>query len=175
MSKFRTTFRFCRPRLSPALDFPHYAYVPGETVHPLRAAPGRHSLAHVDDVSTALTYGIDLFDNGYFWEAHEVWETAWRAADRETDPWLFRKSLIRLAAAALKLRVGSAAGVKAHAPWCARTFCDLARRHAVMDGLSPADLADFAAELATGRMVLTEAKGGRLPVLERPLPLTEES
>ena len=79
MSKIRTTNRFCRPRLSPNLEFPLYAYVPGETTHPSRAAPEDHRLAHVDDVSTAISYGIDLFDNGYFWEAHEVWETAWRA------------------------------------------------------------------------------------------------
>lgn len=170
MSKIRTTHRFCRPRLSPTLDFPLYAYVPGETVHPSRAAPGSHRLAHVDDVSTAISYGIDLFDYGYFWEAHEVWETAWRAADRDTDPWVFRKSLIRLAAAALKLRVGSAAGVQAHAPWCARSFTDLARRHGAIDGLGPADLAEFATGLADGRIVLIDAKEDRPAVLARPLP-----
>ncbi len=170
MSKIRTTNRFCWPRLSPSLDFPLYAYIPGETVHPLRAVPGRHRLAEVDDVSTAISYGIDLFDNGYFWEAHEVWETAWRAAERDTDPWIFRKALIRLAAAALKLRLGSQAGVEAHAPWCARTFTDLARRHAVIDGISPADLADFATHLANGHLFLMEAKEDRPAVLDRPLP-----
>lgn len=174
MSKIRTTDRFCRPRLSPTLDFPLYAYIPGETVHPLRAPPERHGLAHVDDVSSAIAYGIDLFDNGYFWEAHEIWETAWRAAERDSDPWMFRKSLIRLAAAALKLRVGSAAGVAAHAPWCVQTFTDLARRHAMVDGLSPAALADFAGDIAHGRMALTEAQGDRLAVLERPLPRVDE-
>ncbi|MEM7123773.1 MAG: DUF309 domain-containing protein [Pseudomonadota bacterium] len=156
--------------MSPTLQFPLYAYVPGETPHPLRAAPGRHRLAHVDDISTAIFYGIDLFDNGYFWEAHEVWETAWRDAERDSDPWLFRKSLIRLAAAALKLRVGSQAGVKAHAPWCAHSFTDLARRHPAIDGLSPADLAEFANDIASGRMTLTDAREDCPAVLDRALP-----
>ncbi len=173
MSKIRTTHLSDRPRLSPSLDFPLYAYVPGDTIHPLRAPAGHHKLASVDDISTAIAYGIDLFNNGYFWEAHEVWESAWRDADRDSDLWLFRKSLIRLAAAALKLRLGSPAGVEAHAPWCAQTFTDLARRHTEIDGLSPTALAEFAADIANGRMALTEAPDDSIPVLEQPLPLVD--
>jgi predicted metal-dependent hydrolase len=52
-------------------------------------------------------YGIDLFNHGYFWEAHEAWETVWLAAGgRETVCGLFVQGLIQLAAAQLKRVIG---------------------------------------------------------------------
>jgi predicted metal-dependent hydrolase len=48
-------------------------------------------------------FGVDLYNHGYFWEAHEAWEGLWREAD---DPArrAFLQGLILCAAAALKAR-----------------------------------------------------------------------
>jgi hypothetical protein len=160
-----------RPRLATNLEFPRYAFVPGRNVHPRRAQPGAHGLSEPVDEPTAIRFGVDLFNHGYFWEAHEVWETPWQQAAAGSDRKLFLQALIRLAAAALKLRVGNAAGVRAHAPWCAMVFADLARRHATIDGLAPVDLAGVAHDLGAGTVGLRPLDGSPEPVLDRELVL----
>jgi hypothetical protein len=60
-------------------------------------------------------FGIDLFNHGFYWEAHETWEQVWIScgrAGREAD---FLKGLIKLAAAGVKLREGRPIGVQRHA------------------------------------------------------------
>lgn len=52
-------------------------------------------------------YGIDLFNHGYWWEAHEALEAVWVAAGRRTDTGRFIKGLIQIAAAHLKWLLGS--------------------------------------------------------------------
>lgn len=47
-------------------------------------------------------YGIDLFNYGYWWEAHEALEAVWAAAGRRTETGLFIQGLIQIAAAHLK-------------------------------------------------------------------------
>ncbi|WP_292396668.1 DUF309 domain-containing protein, partial [Mesorhizobium sp.] len=50
---------------------------------------------------------IDLFNHGYYWEAHEAWEPLWHTAKQSTQHRLFFKGLILLAAAArVKIREG---------------------------------------------------------------------
>ena len=34
-------------------------------------------------------YGIDLFNDGYYWEAHEVWEGLWHACGLRGQPRAF--------------------------------------------------------------------------------------
>ncbi len=52
-----------------------------------------------------LRAGIALFDLGRHWDAHERWETAWRADPRpERDCW---KGLIQIAAACFHLARGN--------------------------------------------------------------------
>jgi predicted metal-dependent hydrolase len=65
--------------------------------------------------SRAFLYGIDLFNFGYYWEAHEEWEGLWHAAGRKGRIADFLKALIKLAAAGVKHREGIAHGVKSHA------------------------------------------------------------
>jgi hypothetical protein len=60
-------------------------------------------------------YGIDLFNHGFYWEAHEAWESLWHAAGRRGPIGLWLKALIKLAAAAVKLREGNPRGVVRHA------------------------------------------------------------
>jgi predicted metal-dependent hydrolase len=56
-----------------------------------------------------LTKGIELFNAGRFWEAHEAWETAW-IPDRHGPDRGFFKGLIQVAAACLHYRRGNGRG-----------------------------------------------------------------
>lgn len=49
-------------------------------------------------------WGIELFNHGYYWEAHEAWEGLWRKAARETAERNLLQGLILLAAMGVKLR-----------------------------------------------------------------------
>jgi predicted metal-dependent hydrolase len=58
-------------------------------------------------------YGIDLFNHGYWWEAHEAFEVVWLAAgQRETLCGIFVQGLIQLAVAQLKRVSGSPSGAQ---------------------------------------------------------------
>lgn len=113
-----------RPRYTDA-PFPPYSYVPGFRPHPV-SDPAGHLYGQAYDSPHPLlperwweskTYldAIDLFNHGYYWEAHEAYETLWHAAERQgrTADWL--KGLIKLSAAVVKLREGNAVGVRRHA------------------------------------------------------------
>jgi predicted metal-dependent hydrolase len=113
-----------QPRYS-ATPLPPYSYVPGHAPHPVSDPAGHmHGQPHepappLDPTawrqSSAYLYGVDLFNHGYYWEAHEAWESLWHAADRTgtTATWL--KALIKLTAAGVKAREGNAAGAVRHA------------------------------------------------------------
>ncbi|MEE8055283.1 MAG: DUF309 domain-containing protein [Gammaproteobacteria bacterium] len=91
---------------------PRYRFVPGRAPHPTRDKDG-HSynkppvqLAPFDPEEWAACeeylYGVDLFNHGYWWEAHEALEAVWMAAGRRTESGLFIQGLIQIAAAHLK-------------------------------------------------------------------------
>jgi hypothetical protein len=134
-----------RPHYDCDLRFPDRAFIPGRMPHP------RRSGANLSEITTfpvvidpddgparrqrALRRGLDLFNHGYFWEAHEAWEEPWQGLRRDSAGALHLQGLIRLAAAALKLVMEEPAGVAAHAGWCAATFTRLhARRPEVFAG-----------------------------------------
>ncbi len=56
-------------------------------------------------------YGVDLFNAGYFWEAHVFWERLW-AVETEGEIRRFLQSIIQTAAACLKARQGEIAGAR---------------------------------------------------------------
>ena len=123
-------------RLLPDVPLPPYTYVPGQTPHP-RSDPAGHLYGEPPEQPAPLdpeqwqgsrTYlrGIDLFNAGYFWEAHEVWESLWHAAGRRGATADLLKGLIKLAAAGVKLRAGVPAGVRSHAARAAAVFRRLA-------------------------------------------------
>ena len=96
--------------------FPSYRFVPGRSPHPVRD-PGGHSynkpplqlspFAAADWRSCdEYLYGIDLFNHGYWWEAHEALEAVWVAAGRQTETGLFVQGLILIAVAHLKMHQG---------------------------------------------------------------------
>jgi hypothetical protein len=113
-----------RPRYLPERSFPPYAHDPGITAHPYRD-DGGHS--HGQDEPTvppldpadpmgseALLWGLDLFNHGYFWEAHVWWEALWVAHERTGDIAEVVQALIKLAAAGVKARAAVPGGVRSH-------------------------------------------------------------
>jgi predicted metal-dependent hydrolase len=71
--------------------------------------------------------GVSLFNAGYYWEAHEVWESLWHAHGRHGPIADILKALIKLAAAGVKVREGQQHGVVVHARRAQRLFEDVRR------------------------------------------------
>ena len=160
-------------RFGPDWLLPPYAHLPGHTPHPLRDTGGHgHGLPDdafravaPDDWRTcpAFLHGIDLFNVGYPWEAHEVWEDLWRLYPPESASATILQTLIKLAACAVKARLGNVNGVDRHRAKALRHLTKLARTHDLF-GLAVEDLYGFAAALSP------EAAGarGHLAVTLRP-------
>ena len=126
------------PRYAPDIPLPPYAYVPGHGLpHPVNDPRGHLfnspelaplPLDHLPDepasrrlALTALLaadprwlHALDLFNEGFSWEAHEAWEQFWHAFGRTTPEARVVQGLIHLAAAAVKIREGKPAGVTKH-------------------------------------------------------------
>jgi hypothetical protein len=107
--------------------------------------------------SQAYLLGIDLFNHGYYWEAHEVWEGLWHACGRQGQLADFLKGLIKLAAAGVKVREGKPHGVVSHAARAAELFWQIDQQRGGKGdcflGLSLRELIDFTD--AVGRMALS--------------------
>jgi uncharacterized protein len=123
------------PRLVPDLIFPPYTYVPGRCPHPITDPKG-HSFGMKPtpceppdpnrwQECRPYLVGIDLFNHGYYWEAHEVWECLWHACGRKGMTADLLKGLIKLAAAGVKVRQGQSEGVRNHARRAAELFATL--------------------------------------------------
>lgn len=119
-------------------DWPPYAFVPGGPwPHPNRARKaqelpefGAATPLMAEDVAGSPLFrrGIELFDAGYYWEAHEAWEILWNAAGRRGAVADLLRGLIKLAAAGLKVRERREAGVKTHARRAAGCFAAACRQ-----------------------------------------------
>lgn len=163
-----------RPRYDYDLRFPDRAFIPGRMAHPRRSgANPSETTAFPEAIGSdalparrdrALRRGLDLFNHGYFWEAHEAWEEPWQGLRRDSAEALHLQGLIRLAAAALKLVMEEAAGVAAHAVWCEATFTRLqGSTPEVFAGGPEADaLIALSRRLHTGRESLTGERPQRL-------------
>jgi predicted metal-dependent hydrolase len=107
-------------------DRPPYSYVPGGPwPHPI-GDPGGHSFGRRGGVvppivgdgwreCPAYLRGVALFNDGYYWEAHEAWEPIWHAHRRHGPTADVIRALIKLAAAGVKVREGQPRGVSTHA------------------------------------------------------------
>ena len=148
------------PRFVPDEPLPPYSYVSGHFPHPTRD-PGGHSFglpmhaAPAVDTNTwrqshGYLLGCDLFNHGYYWEAHETWEALWKACGQRGPAADLLKGLIKLAAAGVKAREGRPAGVARHAARAAELFT--AVQSAVGNqpyfGMSLSDLRNTARRLA---------------------------
>lgn len=95
-------------RYEPDLPLPSYAYVPGLFLRPKTPFEG-------STAERSFLYGVDLFNHGFYWEAHEAWESAWIAHGRAGEQAQLVQGLIHLAACGVKARQHSLHGVEAHA------------------------------------------------------------
>jgi len=123
-------------RLLPQATLPAYTYIPGtSTPHPIRHPEG-HSHGRKGRAPAPLEpaqwhenrnflLAVDLFNYGYYWEAHEEWERLWRVAVPESLAGRFLKGLVKLAAAGVKVRERSIHGVRRHAASAGEIFADV--------------------------------------------------
>lgn len=102
--------------------FPRYAFLPGRDPHPTRDPHG-HSFGLPAEPcpflpparwreSTPYLWGVDLYNHGYLWEAHEAWEGLWHASKADRVQALYLQGLIQCAAAWLKVPMGQPRGVE---------------------------------------------------------------
>ena len=113
------------PRYCPDRRFPAYRFVAGLHPHPVRDPDGhsyqpkprrnRHPPWEASAWRTLADwlFGVDLFNAFFFWEAHESWEGLWAAQARHSAPARLLQGLIQIAAALLKIHLGSLAGAAA--------------------------------------------------------------
>ena len=166
------------PRYAPAITLPPYSYVPGHDLpHPVNNPAGHlyvvRNSAHEPPISAAVLadlptvlhsrrralaatladnsrwlHAIDLYNAGFYWEAHEVWESFWNALGRTTSEAQFVQGLIRLAAAAVKIREGKPAGVARHSKRARELLGDLGAAHGgVTLGLAAESISAVVTEL----------------------------
>lgn len=108
-------------RLVPDRPLPPYAFLPGRDPHPTRDPRG-HSFGEQEREAVYLPadrwrenedylFGIDLYNEGYLWEAHEVWEGLWHRAKHDPHQADLLQGLIQCAAACLKIPMGQPRGL----------------------------------------------------------------
>lgn len=118
-------------------ELPSYAYVPGLRPRPshLERQPRDPPPAPLDPGAwrASLPYlrGIELFEHGYYWEAHEAWEGLWIAAGREGPVAELLRGLILLAAAGVKIRQGRGSGAARLGARARRCFERARQQHGV--------------------------------------------
>jgi uncharacterized protein len=117
-------------------NLPGYTYIPGSsTPHPVRHPQG-HSFGRKNRSAKPLSaeswqenrsylLAIDLFNHGYYWEAHEEWDRLLRASGPESSVGRFLKGLVKMAAAGVKVREHSIHGVRRHAASAGEVFADV--------------------------------------------------
>jgi uncharacterized protein len=167
-------------RLVPDEPLPPYSYVTGRFPHPTRDLAGHHFGRDVAvpggfdpnqwRQARAYLVGCDLFNHGYYWEAHESWEAVWKACGTRGPTADFLKGLIKLAAAGVKVREGRAAGVRRHGKRAAELFRAASGqalqpdRAAMYLGLNVSELIRFADALA-GELPLPEPTGAPVEIV----------
>ncbi|MGB1661241.1 MAG: DUF309 domain-containing protein [Planctomycetota bacterium] len=93
------------PRYQPNAPLPGVPYWPGvnqkdSDFHILpRQSPGPWNKDH------SYLHGVDLFNHGCYWEAHEAWEDLWLPLENEDPLRIFTQGLIQASAALLKIRL----------------------------------------------------------------------
>ena len=175
------------PRLLPSAELPAYTYVPGtDTPHPIRDPRGhshnkKHPLPALLDPEAwadnrSFLLAIDLFNFGFYWEAHEEWERLWRVSGPDTTVGRFLKGLIKLSAAGVKVRESSLHGVRRHAASAGEVFADVAAE-ADCDRYCGLDftILQYAADRAAQLVYKVDHRGGKasrvFPFVLQPHPL----
>ncbi|MCR9203982.1 MAG: DUF309 domain-containing protein [Halobacteriovoraceae bacterium] len=131
-------------RYTPQKELPPYAFVPGKNPHPEK--PGGHMedvevevspLTESDyDSNVGYLYGIDLFNQGFFWESHVWWEALWNEAGRKGETADFLKGLIKISAAGVKELLEHESASKGHVERAKEILEPLAEKKAIRFGLN---------------------------------------
>ncbi len=166
------------PRYAPTLELPPSSYVPGHDLpHPVNDPAGhlyaqarqahgpvlspdvllslpaephsrRRALAATLAADPQWLFALDLFNEGFYWESHEAWESFWNALGRTTPEAQFVQGLIHLAAAGVKIREGKPQGVSRHTKRARELLGDLtAANPGGALGLAPESVSAVLAEL----------------------------
>lgn len=101
-------------RYAPSRPLPAYAFRPGRAPHP-RRDPAGHSFGVPDPTpprlppdrwreNEAYLFAVDLYNHGFWWESHELWEALWLQADGAEAQFL--QGLIQVAAANIQRDLG---------------------------------------------------------------------
>ena len=88
---------------NPEAQWPTHRYVPGQNKrHPEHAFDSIKaglstdmSVAELAE-SSAFRHGLLYLENGYYWEAHEVFEPVWLSLPEHSDEKLFVQALIQV-------------------------------------------------------------------------------
>jgi hypothetical protein len=155
-------------RLLPHRPLPPYSYVSGLFPHPKRDPRG-HGFGIAEPLSVPpdetnwptcenYLFAIDLCNHGYYWEAHEAWESLWHACGRRGVTADFLKGLIKLAAAGVKAREGNPRGIARHSARAIQLFASVREAQSPQAdflGLSLAQLIEHAGQVgpAAARLV----------------------
>jgi uncharacterized protein len=160
---------------------PPYSYVPGHKhphpvndprghlyghTHPIPITPEtlaqlpseptlrRQALAALLATTPQWLYALDLFNEGFYWESHEAWESFWHALGRTSPEAQSVQGLIHLAAACVKIREGRTEGVHRHTQRARTLLGDLgaayvgdAGDHAAALGLASESVSSVVREL----------------------------
>ncbi len=108
-------------RYAPQCAFPPYAFLPGRDPHPTRNPEGHSYTEHEEPrvpyyeceewrANEGFLFGVDLYNHGYLWEAHEAWEGVWIVSKHDELQRETLQGLIQCSAAALKLRLEESRG-----------------------------------------------------------------
>ena len=154
----------------PDEPFPPYRFVPGRTPHPFaqeggyaygERPPNPPACAREDwRDNRAYLRGIDFFNRGWWWEAHEAWEGYWHAVEGEdVAQHDLMKALIQLAACALNRERGHDGGADRLLVTSSAAF-DRAREAAGSDTLCGLDLPALVAEARQRLGAPTDAVNG---------------
>lgn len=128
-------------------DLPSQTYVPGWTERP------RHPSAV--NCGDPLQRGAELFDAGYYWEAHEAWEQVWISWGRTGARADRLKGLIKLAAAGVKALEQNSQGVGRHADRAVQLLSAGGSWPEELNWLSREGVLQLAMDVAAARLVAT--------------------
>ena len=99
-------------------QFPALTYVPGQVPHPHRQELDERSDESLpqpgSDLRRNLLFGLELFEQGFYWEAHEAWESVWVELGRSGAEANVIKGLIKLAACGVKCLCANRNGATRH-------------------------------------------------------------
>lgn len=158
-------------------NLPPYAFVPGGPWPHPSGSPDGHSFGLVEEKATAIqgedwrgsppfVRGVALFNAGYYWEAHEAWESLWHVHGRKGATADFLKGLIKLAAAGVKVREGQPHGIITHARRAATLFAAVRKQGTEQWlGLDLRELESRALEIAEKPPLDLEPPGTRVSIV----------